>query len=118
MFLFLQKLLQTYSIFFFFCFLVLQCLEKRYGESKFYTKAGSTVIAVNPFYPHPYLYDYAAVRRYHHSGGSRYSLFYLTMCGWVGWHSMVCVCVCGWVGVGVCVCVCVSVYIYTNSVFI
>ena len=47
--------------------LVLQCLEHRYQKARFYTQAGSTLIAVNPFQEHPYLYDYETIRRYNYS---------------------------------------------------
>uniref|UniRef100_A0A8C4SRM6 Myosin XIX n=1 Tax=Erpetoichthys calabaricus TaxID=27687 RepID=A0A8C4SRM6_ERPCA len=45
--------------------LVLKCLQARYLENKFYTNAGCTLVAVNPFKPVPSLYTLKLMMEYH-----------------------------------------------------
>ncbi|XP_074079633.1 unconventional myosin-XIX isoform X3 [Macrotis lagotis] len=44
---------------------VLRCLQERYQVDIFYTNAGCTLVAVNPFKPVPYLYCPKLMRDYH-----------------------------------------------------
>ncbi|XP_072503026.1 unconventional myosin-XIX isoform X1 [Notamacropus eugenii] len=44
---------------------VLRCLQERYQEDVFYTNAGCTLVALNPFKPVPYLYYPKLMRDYH-----------------------------------------------------
>ncbi|XP_039612760.1 unconventional myosin-XIX [Polypterus senegalus] len=44
---------------------VLKCLQARYLENKFYTNAGCTLVAVNPFKPVPSLYTLKLMMEYH-----------------------------------------------------
>lgn len=48
------------------CFVtVLQCLQARYSARVFYTHAGCTLVALNPFQPIPHLYSVDVMREYH-----------------------------------------------------
>ncbi|XP_027726178.1 unconventional myosin-XIX isoform X1 [Vombatus ursinus] len=44
---------------------VLKCLQERYQVDVFYTNAGCTLVALNPFKPVPYLYCPELMRDYH-----------------------------------------------------
>ncbi|KAI5765856.1 MYO19 [Gulo gulo luscus] len=44
---------------------VLRCLQARYTADTFYTNAGCTLVALNPFKPVPQLYSPALMREYH-----------------------------------------------------
>ncbi|KAJ8342904.1 hypothetical protein SKAU_G00328320 [Synaphobranchus kaupii] len=44
---------------------VLKCLQARYKEKVFYTQAGCTLVALNPFQPIPHLYTLDVMREYH-----------------------------------------------------
>ncbi|MBN3308374.1 MYO19 protein, partial [Amia calva] len=44
---------------------VLKCLQARYCARVFYTHAGCTLVAVNPFQPIPHLYSLAVMKEYH-----------------------------------------------------
>ncbi|KAJ6657880.1 hypothetical protein lerEdw1_001800 [Lerista edwardsae] len=44
---------------------VLKCLQARYGVDVFYTNAGSSLVAVNPFRPIPPLYTQELMKEYH-----------------------------------------------------
>ncbi|XP_055475758.1 unconventional myosin-XIX isoform X2 [Psammomys obesus] len=44
---------------------VLRCLQARYAEDIFYTNAGCTLVALNPFKPIPQLYTPELMREYH-----------------------------------------------------
>ncbi|XP_006154514.1 unconventional myosin-XIX [Tupaia chinensis] len=44
---------------------VLRCLQARYGADIFYTNAGCTLVALNPFKPVPQLYSTELMREYH-----------------------------------------------------
>uniref|UniRef100_A0A8C8WXS9 Myosin XIX n=1 Tax=Panthera leo TaxID=9689 RepID=A0A8C8WXS9_PANLE len=44
---------------------VLRCLQARYAADMFYTSAGCTLVALNPFKPVPQLYSPALMREYH-----------------------------------------------------
>lgn len=44
---------------------VLQCLQARYNVKVFYTHAGCTLVALNPFQPIPDLYTLDVMREYH-----------------------------------------------------
>ncbi|XP_043857073.1 unconventional myosin-XIX isoform X2 [Dromiciops gliroides] len=44
---------------------VLRCLQERYQADVFYTNAGCTLVALNPFKPVPYLYCPELMRDYH-----------------------------------------------------
>uniref|UniRef100_A0A4W3JJN4 Myosin XIX n=1 Tax=Callorhinchus milii TaxID=7868 RepID=A0A4W3JJN4_CALMI len=44
---------------------VLKCLQARYATSLFYTHAGCTLVALNPFQPVPNLYSFNIMRDYH-----------------------------------------------------
>ncbi|XP_061460786.1 unconventional myosin-XIX isoform X1 [Rhineura floridana] len=44
---------------------VLKCLQARYAVDIFYTNAGSSLVAVNPFQPIPSLYSLELMREYH-----------------------------------------------------
>ncbi|XP_068934233.1 unconventional myosin-XIX isoform X2 [Petaurus breviceps papuanus] len=44
---------------------VLRCLQERYQVDVFYTNAGCTLVALNPFKPVPYLYCPELMRDYH-----------------------------------------------------
>ncbi|XP_035576847.1 unconventional myosin-XIX isoform X3 [Canis lupus dingo] len=44
---------------------VLRCLQARYAADTFYTNAGCTLVALNPFKPIPQLYSTALMREYH-----------------------------------------------------
>uniref|UniRef100_A0A452SCT9 Unconventional myosin-XIX n=1 Tax=Ursus americanus TaxID=9643 RepID=A0A452SCT9_URSAM len=44
---------------------VLRCLQARYAVDTFYTNAGCTLVALNPFKPVPQLYSPALMREYH-----------------------------------------------------
>ncbi|XP_039517500.1 unconventional myosin-XIX-like [Pimephales promelas] len=44
---------------------VLKCLQARYSAKVFYTHAGCTLIALNPFQPIPHLYSLDVMREYH-----------------------------------------------------
>ncbi|XP_077601731.1 unconventional myosin-XIX isoform X1 [Crocuta crocuta] len=44
---------------------VLRCLQARYAVDMFYTSAGCTLVALNPFKPVPQLYSPALMREYH-----------------------------------------------------
>ncbi|KAK2816296.1 hypothetical protein Q7C36_022567 [Tachysurus vachellii] len=44
---------------------VLKCLQARYSACVFYTHAGCTLVALNPFQPIPYLYSLDMMREYH-----------------------------------------------------
>ncbi|XP_033833761.1 unconventional myosin-XIX isoform X1 [Periophthalmus magnuspinnatus] len=44
---------------------VLKCLQARYTAKVFYTHAGCTLVALNPFQPIPYLYSLDVMREYH-----------------------------------------------------
>ena len=46
-------------------FSVLSCLHERYDAGLYYTGAGSTVVAVNPFQDVPCLYETALALSYH-----------------------------------------------------
>ena len=46
-------------------FSVLSCLHERYDAGLYYTGAGSTVVAVNPFKDVPCLYETALALSYH-----------------------------------------------------
>lgn len=50
------------------CFLsliVLKCLQARYSVKVFYTHAGCTLVALNPFQPIPHLYSLEVMKEYH-----------------------------------------------------
>lgn len=44
---------------------VLKCLQARYSAKVFYTHAGCTLVALNPFQPIPYLYSMDVMKEYH-----------------------------------------------------
>lgn len=44
---------------------VLRCLQARYSADTFYTNAGCTLVALNPFKPVPQLYSSELMREYH-----------------------------------------------------
>ncbi|KAM9440876.1 unconventional myosin-XIX [Clarias gariepinus] len=44
---------------------VLKCLQARYSSRVFYTHAGCTLVALNPFQPIPHLYSLDVMREYH-----------------------------------------------------
>lgn len=44
---------------------VLRCLQARYMADTFYTNAGCTLVAMNPFKPVPQLYSPELMREYH-----------------------------------------------------
>ncbi|XP_076867791.1 unconventional myosin-XIX isoform X2 [Brachyhypopomus gauderio] len=44
---------------------VLKCLQARYGARVFYTRAGCTLVALNPFQPVPHLYSLDVMHEYH-----------------------------------------------------
>ncbi|XP_007255894.2 unconventional myosin-XIX [Astyanax mexicanus] len=44
---------------------VLKCLQARYSARVFYTHAGCTLVALNPFQPIPHLYSLDMMREYH-----------------------------------------------------
>lgn len=44
---------------------VLRCLQARYMADTFYTNAGCTLVALNPFKPVPQLYSLELMREYH-----------------------------------------------------
>lgn len=44
---------------------VLKCLQARYSVKVFYTHAGCTLVALNPFQPIPYLYSLDVMKEYH-----------------------------------------------------
>ncbi|XP_049628730.1 unconventional myosin-XIX [Suncus etruscus] len=44
---------------------VLRCLQARYSADTFYTNAGCTLVALNPFKPVPQLYSLELMREYH-----------------------------------------------------
>ncbi|XP_030648424.1 unconventional myosin-XIX [Chanos chanos] len=44
---------------------VLRCLQARYSARVFYTHAGCTLVALNPFQPIPHLYSLDVMREYH-----------------------------------------------------
>uniref|UniRef100_A0AAV2JCW9 Myosin motor domain-containing protein n=1 Tax=Knipowitschia caucasica TaxID=637954 RepID=A0AAV2JCW9_KNICA len=44
---------------------VLTCLQARYDAKVFYTHAGCTLVALNPFQPIPYLYSLDVMKEYH-----------------------------------------------------
>ncbi|XP_051966023.1 unconventional myosin-XIX [Xyrauchen texanus] len=44
---------------------VLKCLQARYSANVFYTHAGCTLVALNPFQPIPHLYSMDVMREYH-----------------------------------------------------
>ncbi|XP_048338731.1 unconventional myosin-XIX [Sphaerodactylus townsendi] len=44
---------------------VLKCLQARYTADVFYTNAGCSLVAVNPFQPMPSLYSHELMRDYH-----------------------------------------------------
>ncbi|XP_052412991.1 unconventional myosin-XIX isoform X1 [Carassius gibelio] len=44
---------------------VLKCLQARYSAKVFYTHAGCTLVALNPFQPIPQLYSLDVMREYH-----------------------------------------------------
>lgn len=46
---------------------VLKCLQARYSAKVFYTHAGCTLVALNPFQPIPYLYSLDVMKEYHSS---------------------------------------------------
>lgn len=47
------------------CSAVLKCLQARYRLNVFYTHAGCTLVALNPFRPVPHLYSQRAMKEYH-----------------------------------------------------
>lgn len=44
---------------------VLKCLQARYSAKVFYTHAGCTLVALNPFHPVPHLYSLDVMKEYH-----------------------------------------------------
>lgn len=44
---------------------VLKCLQARYSVRVFYTHAGCTLVALNPFQPIPDLYSLDVMKEYH-----------------------------------------------------
>ncbi|XP_078478073.1 unconventional myosin-XIX-like, partial [Lampetra planeri] len=44
---------------------VLKCLQARYSLKVFYTHAGCTLVALNPFQPVPHLYSVEVMKEYH-----------------------------------------------------
>lgn len=44
---------------------VLKCLQARYSLKVFYTRAGCTLVALNPFQPAPHLYSATVMQEYH-----------------------------------------------------
>ncbi|MBN3301307.1 MYO19 protein, partial [Amia calva] len=46
---------------------VLKCLDVRYGTGDFYTNAGCTLVAVNPFRNIPHLYSPEVMKEYHNA---------------------------------------------------
>lgn len=46
---------------------VLKCLQARYSLKLFYTHAGCTLVALNPFQPIPELYSVGVMREYHYA---------------------------------------------------
>ena len=46
-------------------FSVLACLRERFSQGHYYTNAGATVVAVNPFTDVSYLYSLAQIQAYH-----------------------------------------------------
>lgn len=52
-------------IFHAFSAVVLKCLQARYRLKVFYTNAGCTLVALNPFQPIPDLYSLDMMREYH-----------------------------------------------------
>lgn len=68
----LRSLLQTshdinpsFLLVFFLHCLVLKCLQARYRARVFYTHAGCTLVALNPFHPVPHLYSLDVMKEYH-----------------------------------------------------
>uniref|UniRef100_A0A667ZT66 Myosin XIX n=1 Tax=Myripristis murdjan TaxID=586833 RepID=A0A667ZT66_9TELE len=55
----------TNEYFPFFLLLVLKCLQARYSMKVFYTHAGCTLVALNPFQPIPDLYSLDVMKEYH-----------------------------------------------------
>ncbi|XP_013408148.1 unconventional myosin-XIX-like [Lingula anatina] len=53
------------------CASVFQCLKKRYQQDVFYTRAGVTLVAINPFKEVPSLYKKKVIDRYHQLHGQR-----------------------------------------------
>lgn len=51
--------------FFFFFLVVLKCLQARYKAKVFYTHAGCSLVALNPFQPMPHLYRQDVMKQYH-----------------------------------------------------
>ena len=49
-------------------FVVLSCLHERYDQNLFYTKAGSTIIATNPFKDVDDLYSFEKIEEYYIAG--------------------------------------------------
>lgn len=47
------------------CFSVLKCLQARYRVNLFYTNAGCSLVALNPFQPFSCLYSPELMREYH-----------------------------------------------------
>ncbi|XP_076024669.1 unconventional myosin-XIX [Genypterus blacodes] len=45
--------------------IVLRCLQARYNLEVFYTHAGCTLVALNPFQPIPHLYSLEVMKEYH-----------------------------------------------------
>ena len=54
-----------YSTIIIFFISVLHCLRERFGKDLFYTQAGMTVVALNPFKEVPELYDNKQIVLYH-----------------------------------------------------
>lgn len=50
---------------FFFFLVVLKCLQARYKAKVFYTHAGCSLVALNPFQPMPHLYRQDVMKQYH-----------------------------------------------------
>lgn len=57
-------------------FSVLSCLHKRFAQGRYYTNAGSTVVAVNPFTDVSHLYSREQIHAYH----SRQQVTWLPLC--------------------------------------
>lgn len=46
---------------------MLRCLQARYSVKVFYTHAGCTLVALNPFQPVPELYSLDVMKEYHNA---------------------------------------------------
>lgn len=59
----IKQVLMIYIVF----LTVLKCLQARYSAKVFYTHAGCTLVALNPFQPIPGLYSLDVMKEYHYA---------------------------------------------------